>query len=203
MKEIKFKNVGVDLRGRQNGMTFSILMDYERVTTGGPAYYVGVHSDTEDFPWLSTWGHRYFDVDSAKEFCRRIAAGKIDVEALRAEFAAEDAAREQAASRPAIPGCSCTRLLSADYSPTSAHLVFTHEGDATLCEFYIDGEPTGAGQPAPEVTELEIAVAVRCAKAFKPELARRYIHAKKKRTRKKYAKRILIWYWGVLCKCSD
>lgn len=132
MKEIKFKNVGVDLKGKQNGMAFSILLDYERVTTGGPAYYVGVHSDTGDFPWLSTWGHRYFDADSAKEFCRRIAAGKIDVEALRAEFAAEDAARERAASRPAIPECSHTKLLSADYSPTSAHLVFTHEGDAAI-----------------------------------------------------------------------
>ena len=62
-------------------------------------------------------------------------------------------------------------------------------------EFYIDGEP---GTTAQAVTWLELAIAVRCARAFRPGLVYRYRHTKKKRIRKKYAKRILIWYWEVL-----
>lgn len=36
--------------------------------------------------------------------------------------------------------------------------------------------------------------AMRWAEAYNRSLAYRYHHAKKKRTRKKYAKRILVWY---------
>lgn len=64
-------------------------------------------------------------------------------------------------------------------------------------EFYLDGDPARCVQPVPEVTALEVAIAVRCAKTFRPALARRYLHTKKKRIRKKYEKRILTWYWGV------
>ncbi|MDE6590813.1 MAG: hypothetical protein K2K53_10825 [Oscillospiraceae bacterium] len=74
------------------------------------------------------------------------------------------------------------------------------ESNNTLYEFYLDGEPTRCGQPVPEVTASEVAIAVRCAKVFRPELARRYLHTKKKRIRRKYAKRILLWYWGVFVR---
>lgn len=73
------------------------------------------------------------------------------------------------------------------------------EPNAAPYEFYIDGEPAGTAQ---RVTELELAIAVRCAMAFRPHLVSRYRHTKKKRIRKKYAKRILIWYWETLWPCS-
>lgn len=178
-REIKFKAAGTDLKGRQNGMAFSVLLDYERAAAGGPAYYVGIYPDAAGSQWFSTWGRRYFDVDAAKEFCQRVADGEINLETLRAEFAAEDADRERVAAQE-----TADRNTERD------------SGGGAPYEFYIDG-PAEAGQPAAEVTELELAIAVRCAKAFRPELAYRYLRAKKKRTRKKYAKQILIWYWGV------
>ena len=50
---------------------------------------------------------------------------------------------------------------------------------------------------------LELGMAVHLARIFKPELVRRYQHTKKKRTRKKYEKRILAWFGEVWGKCSD
>lgn len=50
---------------------------------------------------------------------------------------------------------------------------------------------------------LELAAALHLARIFKPELVRRYQHTKKKRTRKKYEKRILAWFGEVWGKCSD
>ena len=50
---------------------------------------------------------------------------------------------------------------------------------------------------------MELALAVHLARIFKPELVRRYQHTKKKRTRKKYEKRILAWFGEVWGKCSD
>ena len=40
----------------------------------------------------------------------------------------------------------------------------------------------------------ELATAVRLARIFEPAMAHRYLHTKKKRTRKKYEKKILAWY---------
>ena len=45
---------------------------------------------------------------------------------------------------------------------------------------------------------LELGMAVHLARIFEPDLARRYIHTKKKRTRKKYEKRIMAWFREVL-----
>ena len=44
---------------------------------------------------------------------------------------------------------------------------------------------------------MELALALHLARIFKPELVRRYRHTKKKRTRKKYEKRILTWFREV------
>ena len=44
---------------------------------------------------------------------------------------------------------------------------------------------------------MELALAVYLARIFKPELAHRYLHTKKKRTRKKYEKRIRAWFREV------
>lgn len=48
---------------------------------------------------------------------------------------------------------------------------------------------------------LEVAMAMNLARIFEPELVRRYQRTKKKRTRKKYEKRILAWFWEVWGKC--
>lgn len=45
---------------------------------------------------------------------------------------------------------------------------------------------------------MELAGAVWVARIFEPEMVHRYIHTKKKRTRKKYEKRILAWFREVL-----
>ncbi len=45
---------------------------------------------------------------------------------------------------------------------------------------------------------MELASAVWLARIFEPEMVHRYIHTKKKRTRKKYEKRILAWFREVL-----
>ena len=45
---------------------------------------------------------------------------------------------------------------------------------------------------------MELASAVWLARTFEPEMVHRYIHTKKKRTRKKYEKRILAWFREVL-----
>ena len=45
---------------------------------------------------------------------------------------------------------------------------------------------------------MELAGAVWLARIFESELAHRYLHTKKKRTRKKYEKRILAWFREVL-----
>ena len=48
---------------------------------------------------------------------------------------------------------------------------------------------------------MELALAVHLARIYKPELVRRYQHTKKKRTRKKYEKRILARFWEAWGKC--
>ena len=44
---------------------------------------------------------------------------------------------------------------------------------------------------------LELAMAMHMARIFEPELVHRYRRTKKKRTRKKYEKRILAWFREV------
>ena len=45
---------------------------------------------------------------------------------------------------------------------------------------------------------MELGMAMNLARIFEPELVRRYQHTKKKRTRKKYEKRIMAWFREVL-----
>ena len=44
---------------------------------------------------------------------------------------------------------------------------------------------------------MELVSAVCVARTFEPEMVHRYLHTKKKRTRKKYEKRILAWFREV------
>lgn len=45
---------------------------------------------------------------------------------------------------------------------------------------------------------VELTIAVWLAQTFRPKLANRYRHTKKKRIRKKYEKRIIAWFREVL-----
>ena len=101
-KEIKFKNVGVDMRGKQNGLTFWIHQDINRAVMRAPAYYVSVYPGAVNLPVFSTGGRQYFGLAGAKEFCQKIAAGEIKIESLPAELEAEDVAEEQAVIREEI-----------------------------------------------------------------------------------------------------
>ena len=44
---------------------------------------------------------------------------------------------------------------------------------------------------------IELANAIRLARSFEPGMVHLYVHTKKKRTRKKYEKRILAWFREV------
>ena len=61
---------------------------------------------------------------------------------------------------------------------------------------YLEGETIDAIRKKAEEIQArnELKTAVRWASAYNRPLAYRYRHTKKKRTRKKYAKRILAWY---------
>ena len=84
---------------------------------------------------------------------------------------------------------------------------------------YLDGQPVEVGHPMPEITpdysaggvtaevaaaglerfiySLEFDLAINLALALKPELVHRYRRTKKKRIRKKYKKRIMVWFQEV------
>lgn len=91
VREIKFRDHCGDLVGRQNGMMF-IIRTEPGVIADTPAHWVTVVPGGEA-PNFSTVGHQYFHLDEAKEFCRKIAAGEIDLAVLRARYDVEDEAR--------------------------------------------------------------------------------------------------------------
>ena len=88
-REIKFQDQCGDLVGCQNGMMFIIRTG---VIAGTPSHWVTVVPGG-GAPNFSTMGHQYFHLDEAKEFCRQIAAGEIDLADLRAQYDAEDEGR--------------------------------------------------------------------------------------------------------------
>ena len=63
---------------------------------------VSCHDTRDTGRTISTVGHRTFTWEAAVEFCQKIAAGEIDLENLRAEFAAEDEKRERRAIQQAV-----------------------------------------------------------------------------------------------------
>ena len=90
-REIKFRDHCGDLIGRQNGMVF-IIRTEPGVIAGTPAHWVTVILG-DGAPTFSTVGHQYFRLDEAKEFCRQVVAGEIDLAVLRARYDAEDEAK--------------------------------------------------------------------------------------------------------------
>ena len=98
-KKIKFRERGNVLEGRQGNLTFALYSDISQTAPDKGTYSVLVrHKDIESLGF-TTAGHRHFTLEGAKEFCQKIAAGEIDPEAILAEFAAEDDAKERAVFR--------------------------------------------------------------------------------------------------------
>lgn len=100
-KEIKFRRTRWNIEGRQDGVIYRIHADRTLVGTCAPAYSVSAYDTRGMDREINTAGHRNFHTDAAKEFCQQIAAGEIDLEALRAEYDAEDAEKEREAVRAA------------------------------------------------------------------------------------------------------
>lgn len=100
-KEIKFRNDRGSYEGRQDGVIYRIYADRTLLGTCAHAYSVSAYDTKGKGRTINTSGHVRFHLDGAKEFCQQIAAGEIDLEELRQRFAAEDAAKEQAAVQAA------------------------------------------------------------------------------------------------------
>ena len=115
---------------------------------------------------INTADHKTFPTwEAAVEFCQQIMVGEVDLETMRAEFDAAEA---------------ITRAWN--------NLTDTMAAAAEVFTAWIK-------TVAEEIqARNELKTAVRWASAYNRPLAYRYRHTKKKRTRKKYAKRILTWY---------
>ena len=99
-KEIKWRREGHGtMTGRQDGIIFRIFHPWDAPEQ---VHTVSCHDTRDTGRTISTVGHRTFTWEAAVEFCQKIAAGEIDLENLRAEFAAEDEKRERRAIQQAV-----------------------------------------------------------------------------------------------------
>lgn len=100
-KEIKWRREGRGtMTGRQDGIIFRIYHAWDMPER---EHTVSCHDTKGAGRTINTAGYRKFAWEEAVEFCQAIVAGEINLEDLRAEFAAEDAKRErraEAANRP-------------------------------------------------------------------------------------------------------
>lgn len=91
--------------------------------------------------------------------------------------------------------------ITPDYSAGGVSAADAAEAMATVSKAWADVSVTmevAAENLRAFFYSMELALAVHLARIFKPELVRRYQHTKKKRTRKKYEKRIMAWFREVL-----
>ena len=87
------------MTGRQDGIIFRIFHPWDAPEQ---VHTVSCHDTRDAGRTISTAGHRTFTWEEAVEFCQKIAAGEIDLENMRAEFAAEDVKKERQAIRRAV-----------------------------------------------------------------------------------------------------
>ena len=173
-KEIKWRREGRGtMTGRQDGIIFRIYHAWDAPEQG---HTVSCHDTRGTGRTINTAGHRKFTWEEAVEFCQAIVAGEINLEDLRAEFAAEDAKRERRAIQQAV-------AEAKEFRGHRTFCVALEEAAAAVTKIW------GAVQAAEEFRK-----ALRWAEAANRPLAARYHRTKKKRIRKKYAKRILTWY---------
>ena len=99
-KEIKWRwEARGTMIGRQNGIIFRIYHPWDMPER---EHTVSCYDTKRAGRTISTAGYRKFTWEEAVEFCQAIAAGEIDLEDLRAEFAAIEAERERQALRQAV-----------------------------------------------------------------------------------------------------
>ena len=99
-KEIKWRREGRGtMTGRQDGIIFRIYHAWDMPER---EHTVSCHDTKGNGRTINTAGYRKFTWEEAVEFCQAIVAGEINLEDLRAEFAAEDAKRERRAIRQAV-----------------------------------------------------------------------------------------------------
>lgn len=92
-KEIKFRHAGRGtMEGRQDGVIYRIYHPWDCPEND---HTVSTHDTKNKGRTINTAGHKSFTYKGAVEFCQQIAAGEIDLEALRAEFDAENMAKER------------------------------------------------------------------------------------------------------------
>ena len=97
-KEIKWRwEARGTMIGRQNGIIFRIYHPWDMPER---EHTVSCYDTKGSARTISTAGYRKFTWEEAVEFCQAIAAGEIDLEDLREEFAAIEAERERQALRP-------------------------------------------------------------------------------------------------------
>lgn len=96
-KEIKWRREGRGtMTGRQDGIIFRIYHAWDAPEQG---HTVSCHDTRGTGRTINTAGHRKFTWEEAVEFCQAIVAREINLEDLRAEFAAEP----EQVERPAPP----------------------------------------------------------------------------------------------------
>lgn len=85
-KEIKFRRVGHhSLEGRQNNIVYQIY--WRRYDKDKLTYVVSIHNLKDPSQNISTQNHQQFTLEGAKEFCQDVAAGRVELNALRKEYA--------------------------------------------------------------------------------------------------------------------
>lgn len=115
-KEIKWRwEARGTMIGRQNGIIFRIYHPWDMPER---EHTVSCYDTKRAGRTISTAGYRKFTWEEAVEFCQAIAAGEIDLEDLRAEFAAIEAERERQALRQAV--AEAARAVSKIWSAALA-----------------------------------------------------------------------------------
>lgn len=147
-KEIKWRREGRGtMTGRQDGIIFRIFRPWDAPEQ---SHTVSCHDTRGTGRTISTTGHRTFTWDKAVEFCQKIAAGEVDLDAMRAEFEAEDTARERKAVRAAVAEAKAFRehLERAGISYTTLlHLEALQQEIGGLAHNILLGYEHGEGWP--------------------------------------------------------
>ena len=120
--KLKFRiQRGVDT-AKQDGIIYRICVIrcthgwYDSASADGQLnYFVEVGKSVEEQPAFSTFGHKAFSYDGAVEFCQQIADGEIDLDELKAQYDAEDAAKEREAIREAVKRARAFRDVLANH----------------------------------------------------------------------------------------
>lgn len=147
-KEIKWRRDGRGtMVGRQDGVIYRINHPWDAPEKG---HTVSTHDTTGAGRTINTARHKTFTWEEAVEFCQKIAAGEIDLDAMRAEFQAEDMAREKKVVQAAVAEAKAFRehLERAGISYTTLlHLTALQQEMGGLAHNILLGYEHGEGWP--------------------------------------------------------